>query len=95
MENNKEQDEKRVLGYLQDEYAFMDSVYSMNFISRLMFEWGGLEIYTSPDAETKALTQEELIERMKNIKTPWWNFLFEKHPVKGLFRELHRRIKKK
>lgn len=64
------------LEYLRDEYAFEYSIYHLSFSKRLLLNIGFLHISTEPTDEDKALSKEELEQKIKELKKPWWNFFF-------------------
>lgn len=66
---------QKLNGFLPSAYHFSKGLYSMSFKERLLFNWGAYRIqYTSKNTEN--LSREELIEAIKHLKKPWWNFLF-------------------
>ena len=66
---------QKLNGFLPSAYHFSKGLYSMSFKERLLFNWGAYRIqYTSKNTEN--MSREELIEAIKHLKKPWWNFLF-------------------
>ena len=62
-------------GFLPWTYHFKKDVYSMSFKKRLLFNLGAIRIqHTSKNTEN--MSSEKLIEAIKHLKKPWWNFLF-------------------
>lgn len=64
------------LNILQMAYTFSKYLYSLSFKDRVLFNFRVFTVQLSPSKETKSLTLEELEQRIKELKKPWWNFLF-------------------
>jgi hypothetical protein len=66
---------QKLAGLLPWTYHFKKDVYSMSFKERLLFNLGVIRAnYSFKNLEN--MSREELIEAIKHLKKPWWNFLF-------------------
>lgn len=68
--------EEQYLKSLQKVYVFCRDLYSMSFRQRLLFELGVFRVQTYVSEEIKNLPKEEIEKRIKELKKPWWNWLF-------------------
>ncbi len=64
------------LSTLQNLYAFYNDVYSMSFKNRFLFEIGVLHIQVEKSDQIQKLSKDELEKKIKELKKPWWNWLF-------------------
>lgn len=64
------------LNALQNLYAFYNDVYSMSFKNRFLFEIGVLHIQVKKSGQIKKLSKDKLEKKIKELKKPWWNWLF-------------------
>ena len=65
-------DDSSILVY---EYHLKKCLYSLSFRNRCLFHLGILDINCSFKNREK-LSRGELIKAIKELKKPWWNFLF-------------------
>ena len=62
-------------GLLPWDYHMKKALYSMSFKERVMFHLGIIRINCS-FKNSENMSREELLEAIKNLKKPWWNWLF-------------------
>lgn len=62
-------------GLLPWDYHMKKALYSMSFKERVLFHLGILSINCS-FKNSENMSREELWEANKNLKKPWWNWLF-------------------
>ena len=76
MERQVKFSEEQYFHSLQKAYVFRRDLYSMSFRQRLLFELGVFRVQTYVSEETKNLSKEEIEKKIKELKKPWWNWLF-------------------
>jgi hypothetical protein len=66
---------QKLNGLLPFEYHLKKAKYSLSFKERFLFSLGVLDLNCS-FKNRENMSREELIEAIKHLKKPWWNFLF-------------------
>lgn len=66
-------------------YQLIKLQYSLSFRERINMDLGMTHyLLGKPSEELLALSDEELLAKIKSLKAPWWNSIYEKKVSKNL-----------